>query len=54
MKSACNDAKLNAKPDPIMVILLFMLCHESLFMHLVSSMRKKSLRHIHLALLPQS
>lgn len=41
MKSACNDAKLDAKPDPIMVILLlFMICYKSLFMHLVSTMEK--------------
>lgn len=49
MKSACNNAKLNAKPDPIMVILLlFMICYESLFMHLLSRMGKMPVRQIHL------
>lgn len=55
MKSACNNAKLNAKPDPIMVILLlllFMICYESLFMHLRSTMGKMPVRQIHLPLVP--
>ena len=55
MKSACNNAKLDAKPDPIMVILLlFMICYKSLFMHLVSTMGKMPTRKIHLTLVPWS
>lgn len=46
MKFSCNNAKLNAKPDPIMVILSVMICYESLLRHPVSPVRKRPLRHL--------